>query len=565
MGEPDQEHAGSDSGQKPLIADGRVAYGLAFLSGFLYFVAFPGIDVWPLAFVALVPLIVALRGQTTRRATGLGWLAGFTMTMIGFYWLLEMLKTFSGFGTALCLVFMSILCGYQAGRIALLGWLYGRAANRGWPAEAVFALAFAVSELIYPLLFPWYYGATVHLAPALAQVADLGGPILVALVLVAANLAVAEVVIARLEKRAIRIRLVGALAVVPIVAALYGVVRIGQWDAKVAAAEKAKVGVVQGNMSLLGKRRDKRKGLMRHIKLTKELERTEGPLDLVVWSETSVAGARAEKTAFERYRQEFTRYLGIPVIFGAVMIRRVDDARRYVLFNSALISDREGTIRGRFDKVYLLAFGEYLPLGETFPVLYDWSPNSGKFTPGKRLDPVPLGDKKIALFICYEDIIPHFVNGITRRDKTHLLVNITNDAWFGDTTEPWIHLALAKYRSIEHRRFLVRSTNSGVSAVIDPVGRVVKHGGTFKEEAFAAEIAWLDESTVYETIGDVPYWIGAVVLGAGCFVRRKRPAPGKTDKSGKTDETAKADEADETDEAVPASSTEDETGDEDET
>src|SRR5213075_1406441 len=84
----------------------RRAYALSVLSGFLYFLAFPGIDVWPLSFVALVPLILALRNQGARRAAGLGWAAGFTMTMAGFYWLLEMLRTFSGFPTVICLVFM---------------------------------------------------------------------------------------------------------------------------------------------------------------------------------------------------------------------------------------------------------------------------------------------------------------------------------------------------------------------------------------------------------------------------------------------------------------------------
>src|SRR5262249_8642339 len=127
----------------------RPAYALAVASGLLYFLGFPGIDLWPLSLVALVPLIVALRGQTPRRAAGLGWVAGFTMTMTGFYWLMKMLQDFSGFPVPLCLLFMAILCGYQAGRIALAGWLYGRAARRGWPTAWVFALAFAASELLY--------------------------------------------------------------------------------------------------------------------------------------------------------------------------------------------------------------------------------------------------------------------------------------------------------------------------------------------------------------------------------------------------------------------------------
>ncbi|MGA7124259.1 MAG: apolipoprotein N-acyltransferase, partial [Polyangiaceae bacterium] len=187
-------------GALPLSAP--LAYSGAILSGLLYFLAFGGIDVWPLTWVAWVPLIVALHRQSTRRAMLLGWLAGLTMNVTGFFWLQSFLRTFSGFPAALCFVFVLIVCGYQGGRMALLGWLYGRASARGWPAPIVFAAAFVASELVYPLLFPWYYAATVHQVPALTQVADIGGPILVGLVLVAANLAIAELLLARAERRA---------------------------------------------------------------------------------------------------------------------------------------------------------------------------------------------------------------------------------------------------------------------------------------------------------------------------------------------------------------------------
>jgi apolipoprotein N-acyltransferase len=497
----------------------KPALGLAVLSGLLYFLAFPGIDLWPLGLVTWVPLLVAMRGRTPRRAALLGWLAGFTMTMTGFYWLMEMLKTFSGFGTPLCLLFMSILCAYQGGRIGLHGWLYARIAMRGWSPGLAFCLAFVASELIFPLLFPWAFGAVVHQIPALTQVAELGGPIAIGLVVVAVNLALAEPLIARLERRKPRLRLVLALAAVPLAAAVYGAIRIAQVDRMVAAAPKARVGIVQANMSLFGKRRDKQEGLMRHLRLTNQLKQG-GPLDLVVWSETSVVAPLEEELAAAAYSMQFTSRLGVPALFGGVLVRRVPDAREYVLFNSALLSDASGSLVGRYDKQYLLAFGEYLPFGDTFPVLYQLSPHSGKFTPGKTLKPLPLGEHEIATFICYEDILPSFVNSIVRSGKPDLLVNITNDAWFGDTTEPWIHLALAKFRAIEHRRFFVRSTNSGVSAFVDPVGRVLGHTGTFREEAIAAEIAWLRPFTPFQLWSDIPWWLvsGAAVTAA--FVRR---------------------------------------------
>jgi len=103
-----------------------------------------------------------------------------------------------------------------------------------------------------------------------------------------------------------------------------------------------------------------------------------------------------------------------------------------------------------------------------------------------------------------------------------LLANLTNDAWFGDTTEPWIHLALAKFRAIEHRRFFVRSTNSGVSAFIDPVGRVLETSETFKEQSMVHEVAWLKGRTVYEALGDWPYWIPGLFAVYAAFSGRPR-------------------------------------------
>lgn len=489
-------------GAIPLPA--RPAYGLAFLSGFLYFLAFPGIDLWPLSFVALVPLIVALRGQSARRALGLGWLAGFTMTMFGFYWLLSMLKIFSGFPMPLCILFMAILCAYQAGRIALAGWLYGRAERRGWPAPLVFALAFVASELVFPLLFPWYYGATVHNAPVLMQVADLGGPYLIALVLVAANLALAEIILSRRERRPYDRRL-GVVSVAAVALALiYGAARIASVDARAREAQPIRIGIIQGNQPLM----ERSNAIGVHLRRTQELK-AKGA-ELVVWSEGASGRAYPESPNEDEVRRSLTRQLGVPSVVGTLLFRPAKPKATY--FNSALITSDKGAVLGRYDKQYLLAFGEYIPFGDTFPVLYSMSPHSSRFSEGTSLEPLPFGDHKISALICYEDILPGFVNKMVRHADPDLLVNLTNDAWFGDSTEPWIHFALAKLRSVEHHRYLIRSTNSGVSGIIDPVGRTILHGGTYQEEALLGEARFMRGTTVYEVIGDVPWYLATLAI-----------------------------------------------------
>lgn len=491
----------------------RSAAALSALSGLFYFLAFPGMDLWPFAFVAFAPLMIALRGQTPRHAAWLGWIMGMVMGMCGFYWLLGMLQTFSGFPLPVCALFMVILCGFQAGITGLMGFLYAAGVRRGHSAGLCFALAFIASETLWPLLFPFNFAATLHSAPVFVQLAELGGPKLVALPLLASAWAVAEGFFAWQESKRTRARipartrrLLALLAALPALSALYGVVRIQQIDAAVARAEKLRVGLVQANMGLKEKRTQKAEGMRRHLDLTKQL-RKEHKIELVVWSETSVAGSVREAEAEDYYYRNVTRRLGVPALIGAVLVRPVEDSREYVLFNSALLSDKKGKIVGRYDKQYLLAFGEYLPFGDTFPVLYEWSPNSGRFTPGTSFQPLTLGEHGIATFICYEDIIPSFVNRIMNEGDAQLLVNMTNDAWFGDTIEPYQHMALSKLRAVEQRRYFIRSTNSGVSGVVDPVGRTVTESKTFVQAGLFAEVAWLDLGTLYRVLGDLPWWL----------------------------------------------------------
>jgi apolipoprotein N-acyltransferase len=504
-----------------------LAYAGALLSGLLYWLAFAGMDVWPLAFVAWVPLIVSMHRQTVRRATLLGWVAGVSMNVFGFYWLEGMLKTFSGFNVVICSFFVLVVCGYQGARIAMLGWLYGRASARGWPAPIVFAAAFAASELFYPLLFPWFYAATVHQVPVLTQTGDLGGPILVGLVLVAANIALAEPLLARLERRKPNVRVIAVGAATLAVALGYGALRISSVDAAAAGAPPATVGVVQANMGLMEKRTSYNDGLRRHQDATLRLAR-EKNIDFVVWSETSAMRPVRDETYQQELRSGVSRGLGVPAIFGAVTVKEVPDERRYVYYNTAVSSTTDGTINGRYDKEFLLMFGEYLPFGDTFTKLYEWSPHSGRFTPGTDLDPLFVELKgvrhPVTALICYEDILPRFTNEAVRHGDPELLVNMTNDAWFGDTVEPWEHLALAQLRAVEHRRYLVRGTNSGVSAVVDPVGRVVAHSGTFAPETLSATIHWMRGWTVYEKVGDWPWLLGSLALVVGCF-RARRTSP----------------------------------------
>ncbi len=501
--------------KKPLSA--AVSAGLAVLSGVLYWAAFPGTDVWPFAFVCWAPLIIALRRQTPRRALWLGALQGLTCNLIGFYWLFGMLKSFSGFNDLLCGLFMVILCGYQGGRMGLLGWFYARAERKGWPMGLSFALAFIGHETAYPLLFPWFTGAQTHKVPLLMQLAEIGGPIAIGLALAGGSVAVAELVLAKMDARPVdRRRLAFGLAG-PIVLVAFGAIRVPMVQKQIDAAPKAIVAVVQGNMPLGGGK----DAVAIHHDATLQLEKTVHP-DLIVWSEAAIPQSFPEKD-MERLLSSYVLYgVKTPVVAGIVISRKREGAKRPDFYNSSALVMPGGKVTGTYDKTYLLAFGEYIPFGDWFPSLYEISKNSGQLTKGSSLASLPFGEHKITTLICYEDIIPSFTNAAVRAGDPDLLVNMTNDAWFGKSTEPAIHLALAKFRAVEHRRYLVRATNTGVSAWIDPIGRSTGETPLFELSATAGEVRWMRSRTVYELIGDVPWWLATLAIFAMGFVSRAK-------------------------------------------
>jgi len=503
----------------PLSAAKAAAF--AFLCGLLYFLAFPGLSVWPLGFVALVPLRIALVGQTPRRAAWIGWLSGMTMVSFGFYWLLDMMRAFSGFSTPLCLFFVEAISAIMGARMAFFAWLFVRCERNGWRPGLCFLGSFVASELMVPVLFFWSYGAVSHPVPVLTQIADLGGIYAAGLTMVAFNWALAELTLSFIAREKPAPRRWLAFACVPIVSAIYGAIRIPMVDARDLAAPAGRVGLVQANMGLMEKRQEHERGLGRHLDGTHEML-AQGPLDLVIWSESSVMSPILAENASRVLPHYFTRRLGVPTVFGAVLYDRVSDARHAAYYNSVLLSDRAGEVIGRYDKQELVAFSEHMPFGEEFPILFEISPNSSNFSVGTHATPLVLGQHHIAAMVCNDDVSPSLGNRLLADPETDLLVNLTNDAWFGDTTEPWIHLALAKFRAIEHRRYFVRSTNSGVSAFIDPVGRIMAHTGTFREQTMVGVIHWLKGRTVYELLGDWPYWSVCALMVLAAFVR-KRP------------------------------------------
>ena len=507
----------NDAASTPLTPRTR-AFALAALGGALYFLGWAGFGVWPFALVCMVPLWAALElglARSWQHSLAVGWSFGTVMCLGGYHWLVEFLDVFSGYGIVASSFFFVIFCIYLGFNYALYAVLYRMLRRRGWTTAAIVVPILLVVEWAYPALFPTYIANSFHELTLPTQIPDLGGPLLVSTIIVLVNLLVYETSRWGLGRRAAPRILLAATFVASAACIGYGAMRIDQVEAKMAAAPVFRVGVVQVNMGIFEKRSEALEGYRRHLEQSQQLE-DEGELDLIVWPESAYVSTLSRDVP---WNGDFIRGpLETPLLFGGLSAERVDGERK--AYNSVFLMDAEGIVRATYDKTYLLMFGEYLPFGDTFPVLYELSPNSGHFTAGSHVRPVTLGDWRISTPVCYEDILARFTRKMVREAKPHVLINLTNDAWFGDTQEPYIHLVLSKYRAIEHRRYLVRSTNSGVSAVVDPLGRVVTQSGLLTRENLRAELRMMNEDTFYTKLGDWPGWLSLLVLAWMLFSRR---------------------------------------------
>lgn len=203
------------------------------------------------------------------------------------------------------------------------------------------------------------------------------------------------------------------------------------------------------------------------------------------------------------------------------------------LFNTAHLVEKDGRVLGTYHKNYLLLFGEYIPYADKFPWVYEVLPEAGNLTPGTDFDNMHFRGYEIGPIICYEDILPRFVRNLSTL-RPNVFVNVTNDAWFGKTAEPMLHLALAMMRTVEHRKWLVRSTNTGVSAFIDPNGRMVQHTSIYEPEILRQSVAMMPRTrTIYSYIGDIIGWISLVwivflfVLRRSGLKKKAALSPGK--------------------------------------
>jgi len=517
----------------------RSAWLLAILSAILQVVIFPLANLYWLSWMAIAPLLVAIlraRRPDTLQLEGaakllpahpgqaflLGWFAGILWYCGNCYWIYSTMKQYGGihaFGAAGLLLLFALYLGLYHGVFALIvSWLArGESGLRN--ALVLSPFVWVAVELARTRItgFPWdLLGVTQVDNIPLARIATFTGVYGVSLEIMIVNAAFAAAFLVRRSRRPL---LLAALA-----AAF--VLQGARWIPAPAVPADHTALLVQENIPVLDNADWNR------LSLTPVGEQHPA---LIVWPESPApfySGDPLFRTAVSQIAQSAQSWM----IVGNIGVENAMMSPQHAtqIFNSAALVSPTGEWPGRYDKIHLVPFGEYVPFKSLFSFAGGLTKEVGDFSRGVSRAPLEAGDQKLGIFICYESIFPDDVRQFAA-NGAQVFVNISNDGWYGDSGAYAQHLKQARMRTVENARWLLRDTNTGVTAAIDPYGRVVASVPRKLRNVLEAPYALSSTTTFYTRHGD---WLAyaCAIISLGAIVFSLTSATGRRKEKGKEKE-----------------------------
>jgi apolipoprotein N-acyltransferase len=235
--------------------------------------------------------------------------------------------------------------------------------------------------------------------------------------------------------------------------------------------------------------------------------------DLAAWPESPAPFTQSDPR-FRKSLAKITQTIDAPLVVGNIGEDYNDYGQVTAYYNSALVIDNAGGLVGRYDKIHLVPFGEYVPFAQYLTFAHKLTGRVSSFSRGTYRKVFLLHTRngsphRYGVFICYEAVFADEVRHFAQLGA-EVLVNISDDGWYGDTSAPWQHLNMARMRAIENRRWLLRDTNNGVTAAIDPYGQVRQSIPRHQADALPAQYGFRDDVTFYTAHGDVFAWVCAI-------------------------------------------------------
>jgi len=489
-----------------------------FCSAGLLVFAFPKINLWILAWGSLVPLMFVLDGKKPLSAFRWAYMCGVLFFTGTLYWFFHITKWFSVVG-ALGIVLLLLYLALYFGLFGLAYSLFSR--QKSFHKLFLFPSIWVVLEFIRAHLFTGFdwasLGHTQYTNLPVIQIADITGVFGVSFIVMMVNVLIKELLTASFVDKTPQAHRTTSLlmwtTVVSVVFVLgYGMFRLYPSHHQDRSNSNYSIAIIQANIPQEVKWEKTAWGnsMKKYVTITKQALQHDP--DLIIWPETSYPGYLWDDKELFIQLQAFVRSAKTPLLLGSVL------KEEHNYYNSAILLSSNGDIDETYRKVHLVPFGEYLPLRAVFPFLSSFVP-IGDFTAGDQWTIFSPGltqegdqpNNPFSVLICFEDTVAR----LSRKFVQHgaqLLVNITNDAWFGNTRAPFMHLQSAVFRTVENRRGLVRAANTGVSCFIDQWGQTVNcvesNEGSGKQKTYISgysieKVDFNDQITFYTKFGDI--------------------------------------------------------------
>lgn len=496
------------------------SFFLSVLTSLLLWLTFPGGgEAWPLLVVVLIPLFFALRGVGAKGAVFCGLTCGLVHFTLLLYWIVIVLGKYGGLAWFISLQALLLLSLYMSLYFALFA-LLARFILLAFPAALSLwllpALWVGIDWLRGELLtgFPWMdLGYALYKVPYLIQVADLVGHHGVTFLVVFLNVFLLLLFSKKHSFLGYLLILVPALSLI-IGVGMYSKNRFEEVQQAISAGDAARVrvGIVQGNVdqSVKWSPSQQQQTVESYRALTESLF-VSGRPSIVVWPETALPFYPPSNGHMQPL-MELVAANDFALLSGAPWYEIIDrKARKVNFFNSALLLQPDGLFGGQYYKTHLVPFGEYIPLKKFLPFLAPLVEAVGDFSVGTIEEPLVWQQAKTGVLICFESVFPE----LSRKwvlAGANMLVNLTNDAWYGKSSAPYHSLAMSVLRAVETRRSLIRSANTGISAFVTPAGTITKQSELFVPWAEATGVVLSEELTIWARYG---YQFAPVCLAIG--------------------------------------------------
>lgn len=505
------------------IFNKHITVTCVLLSSLLLFFSFPKYGIGFFAWIALIPFFYSIQEKSLFKSAITGFSIGMLFHVGLLYWISYVTVVYGYYSYYIALLLMLLLSAYLSIYFAIFAFGISYLKKNSISFIISAPILWVVLEYIKSNIFtgfPWENLAySQYLYNHIIQIVDIFGGYGLSFIIVLINVIVYDFLTVGNEKIRISLEVIVGISLL-ILVFIYGEARIRNVEQAMTHASSIKIDLIQGNIDQSIKWSTQYQNETIDIYKTLTLSSKTHPMPgLIIWPETAVPFYFQNESELRQKIISLPLQTGSWLLFGSPSYTDIQGNLSFL--NTAFLLSPNGNVVAQYNKVHLVPYGEYVPLRKYFPFIGKLAAGVGDFKAGDGFYPINADNQKLGILICYEGILSEAGRNY-KKNGAGLLINITNDAWFGNTSAPYQHLSMTVFRAVENKLFLARAANTGISAIIDPTGKILRQSKIFERTIVHGEIKYLNIPTYYSEYGDIFVYVCILLLLSIYFISRKR-------------------------------------------